>query len=90
VIPSDPAGNDAVIMLITVTTVRLSWACAESGPPGPADESVTCTVKVKVPGTVGSPAMTPELLNDKPVGKAPLAKIQVSVPTPPVDCRVAV
>ncbi len=87
--PSDPAGKSVVEMITTVTTVRLSCACAESGPPGAVDESVTCTVKVKIPDTVGSPAMTPELRKDKPVGKAPLAKVQVSAPTPPVDCRVA-
>ena len=87
--PADPAGNDVVEMLTTVTTVRLSCACAEAGPPGAADESVTCTVKVEVPETVGSPVIAPELLNDKPVGKAPLAKLHVSVPTPPVAWRVA-
>ena len=60
--PSDPAGNDVVEMLTTVTTVRLSCACAEAGPPCAADESVTCTVKVEVPETVGSPVIAPELL----------------------------
>jgi len=49
VMPSEPAGNDVVEMLTTVTTVRLNCACAEAGPAGPADESVTCTVKVEVP-----------------------------------------
>jgi hypothetical protein len=87
--PADPAGNDVVVMLTTVTTVRLSCACAEPGPPDAADESVACTVKVEVPETVGVPVMAPELLSDKPVGKAPLAKVQVSVPTPPVAWRVA-
>ena len=87
--PSVPAGNAVVEMVTTVTTVRLSCACAEVEPPGTADESVTCTVKVEVPETVGSPVMTPELLNDKPVGKAPFAKLQVSVPTPPRAWSVA-
>ena len=78
-----------VEMLNTVTTVRLSDACIVSGPPGAVDESVTCTVKVEISGTVGVPVMAPELLNDRPVGKVPLAMLQVSVPTPPVAWRVA-
>jgi hypothetical protein len=78
-----------VVMLTTVTTVRLSCACPEAGPPGAADESVTCTVKVEVPDTVGFPVIAPELPSDKPVGKALLAKLHVSVPTPPVAWRVA-
>jgi hypothetical protein len=87
--PADPAGNEAVEMLTTVTTVRLSCACAVATPPGTADESATWTVKVEVPGTVGSPVTVPDLLNDKPVGNAPLAKLQVSIPAPPVASRVA-
>jgi hypothetical protein len=86
--PSDPDGKDVVEMLTIVTTVRLSCACTETGPPCAADESVTCTVKVEVPETVGSPVISPALFNDKPVGKAPLAKVHVSVPAPPVAWRV--
>jgi hypothetical protein len=87
--PSDPSGNDVVEMLTTVTTVRLSCACAKAGPPGEDDESAACTVNVEVPETVGSPVIAPELPSDKPVGKAPLAKLQVSAPAPPVAWRVA-
>ena len=50
---------------------------------------MTCTVKVKVPGTGGTPVMAPEPPSDKPVGNVPLARLQVSVPVPPVACRVA-
>ena len=78
-----------VVMLIPPVAVRLRCACAEAGPPGAADESVTCTVKVQVPDTVGSPAIAPEVLNDNPVGKVPLATLQLSVPAPPVAWRVA-
>jgi len=71
---------------MTVTTVMLSCACAEAGT---GDESATCTAKVKLPGTVGTPVMAPEPLSARPVGKAPLARLQVSVPVPPVACSVA-
>ncbi len=87
--PSDPAGKALVEMFTTVTTVRLSCACAEAGPPAAADESTTCTAKEKVPETVGIPVIVPELLNVKPVGKVPLATLQVRVPTPPVASRLA-
>jgi len=87
--PSDPDGKDVVEMVTIVTTVRLSCACTETGPPCAADESVTCTVKVEVPGMVGVPVMAPELPSDKPVGKVPPAKLHVSVPAPPVAWRVA-
>jgi hypothetical protein len=87
--PSDPAGRDVVEMITTVTTARLNCACAETGPSGAADESVTWTVKVEVPETVGSPVMAPVLLNDRPVDNGPEAKLHVSVPTPPVAWRVA-
>ena len=87
--PSDPAGSDVVEIATTVTTVRLSCACAEAGPDCAADESMACTVKVKFPELVGSPLIVPELLSDKPVGNAPLDTLQVSVPAPPVASRVA-
>lgn len=70
--------------------VRLSCFCAESGPGCPPDESVTFTVKVEVAGVVGEPEIAPELLKDSPPGSnEPLARLQVSVPAPPVACRVA-
>jgi hypothetical protein len=87
--PSEPAGSAVVVILSFETTVRLRCALAEAGPSVEPDESTTCTVKSKVPQTVGSPVIVPELLNAKPVGKAPLTKLQVSVPTPPVAWRVA-
>jgi hypothetical protein len=37
-------------------------------------ESLTCMVKLKVPGAVGVPEMTPVLLfSDRPAGSEPLA-----------------
>ncbi|MGO9848397.1 MAG: hypothetical protein ACLPKT_17945, partial [Methylocella sp.] len=74
------AGSDVVEIATTVTTVRLSCACAEAGPDCAAEESVVCTAKLKVPETVGSPVITPELLrvclNDpvpqsRSIGKSP-------------------
>src|ERR1017187_6898372 len=76
--PWEPVGRVVVEMLKTVTTVRLICACAVSGPPAAVDESVTCTVKFEVPEMVGSPLMAPEAFNDRPVGKAPLTRLQVS------------
>jgi hypothetical protein len=88
-VPREPAGSDVVEILITVATVRLICPCAEQGPPDPADASVTCAVKVKVPKTVGVPVMAPELLMVNPEGKAPPIRAQVSVPAPPLACTVA-
>jgi hypothetical protein len=51
-------------------------------------ESVTLTVKEKVPAVVAGPAMTPFVDSDSPVGSIPLASVQVSGPTPPVAARV--
>jgi hypothetical protein len=78
-----------VTMLTTVTTVSENCACAVAGAPGAVEESVTCTVNVETPETVGTPEIVPEPLSDKPVGKAPAAMLQNSVPTPPVACSAA-
>jgi hypothetical protein len=69
--------------------VMLSCCCAESGPACPPDESVTFTVKVKTPVAVGVPEIVPELLKDSPAGSEPVTTVQVSVPAPPVACKVA-
>jgi hypothetical protein len=39
--------------------------------------SATCTVKLDVPAAVGVPEMTPDALNDNPVGRLPKDKLQV-------------
>jgi hypothetical protein len=39
-------------------------------------ESVTLTVKEKVPQAVGVPESTPAVESDKPVGNAPLTNVQ--------------
>ena len=53
-------------------------------------ESETCTVKVKVPPMVGVvPLITPALLRLSPVGSAPDARLQVSLPNPPVATKEA-
>lgn len=53
-------------------------------------ESVTWTVKVKVPPVAGVvPLMTPALLRLRPVGSAPDWRAQVTFPNPPVASREA-
>jgi hypothetical protein len=71
--------------------VMLSCCVAESGPGCPPDESVTFTVKVEGPEAVGVPVIAPlEELSDKFAGSdEPVARLQVSVPAPPVACKVA-
>jgi hypothetical protein len=54
------------------------------------DWSVTLTVKVVAPLAVGVPEMAPVLLMERPAGSdEPDARLQVSVPTPPVAARLA-
>jgi len=70
--------------------VRLSCCVTESGPGLPPDESVNLTVKVDVPIAVGVPDIAPEPLRERPAGSAePVARLQVSVPAPPLACKVA-
>jgi hypothetical protein len=70
--------------------VRLSCCVAETGPGCPPEESVTFTVKDVVAGVVGVPEIAPELLKERPAGSVePDAKLQVSVPAPPLACNVA-
>jgi hypothetical protein len=47
------------------------------------------TVKLEAPVVVGVPEIVPELLNVNPAGRLPLVMLHVMVPTPPVDCNVA-
>lgn len=70
--------------------VRLNGCVAETGPSCPPEASVTFTVKLMVPAAVGVPEMAPAVLRDSPAGSAdPLARLQLSVPVPPVAARVA-
>jgi hypothetical protein len=63
---------------------------AESGPACPPEASLTFTVKEVVAGVVGVPDIAPELLKERPPGSVePDAKLQVSVPAPPLACKVA-
>jgi hypothetical protein len=41
------------------------------------DESVTFTVKSKVPAIVGEPAIVPEALKERPGGRVPGGTLQV-------------
>ncbi len=67
--------------------VMLSCAVAEVGVDA---ASVTFTVKVDVPVAVGVPEIAPEPLRLSPAGsEEPVAKLQVSVPVPPVAASVA-
>jgi hypothetical protein len=70
--------------------VRLSCCVAESAPACAPEESVNFTVKEVVAGVVGVPEIAPELLKERPAGSdEPDAKLQVSVPAPPLACKVA-
>jgi hypothetical protein len=70
--------------------VALNFCVAESGPPCAAEESVTFTVKSVVAAAVGVPEIVPEPLKERPAGNdEPEAKLQVSVPAPPLACKVA-
>lgn len=47
------------------------------------------TVKLEAPAVVGVPEIAPAPFMDNPAGKVPLATLQVMVPTPPLDCKLA-
>ena len=84
--------NEVVLMVNWAgLIVRLSCCVAESGPACPPEASATFAVKDVVPGVVGVPEIAPELLKERPAGSAgPDARLQVSVPAPPLACNVAV
>jgi hypothetical protein len=70
--------------------VRLNFCVAEAAPPCAPEESVTFTVKVVVAAAVGVPEIVPVPLKERPAGNdEPEAKLQVSVPAPPLACKVA-
>ena len=46
------------------------------------------TVKLELPAVVGVPVIAPALLRVNPAGRLPVVTLQVTVPEPPVDCRV--
>jgi hypothetical protein len=50
--------------------------------------SVTCTVKLDVPGAEGVPVMLPEALSDSPAGSAPAVTAQLIGGVPPLADRV--
>ena len=61
---------------------------AEVALSGVAAASVTLTVKLAATGIVGVPEITPALLRLSPAGSVPEARVQVSVPLPPVAVSV--
>jgi hypothetical protein len=66
-----------------MTTLRLSVAVAP-------EESVTSTVKLKVPAAVGVPARIPPVARVRPPGNAPADTVQAyPAPVPPVAVNVA-
>jgi len=70
--------------------VRLNFCVTEAAPPWAPEESVTFTVKVVVAAAVGVPEMVPVPLKERPAGnEEPEARLQVSVPAPPLACKVA-
>ena len=53
-------------------------------------ESVAFTVMAEVPAAVGVPVMAPVLaFKTRPLGRLPAEMLQVTVPVPPADCKVA-
>ena len=84
---TDPPVSDEVVIakgLLTVTDLDATSTAAVGD-----CESVTCTLKVVVPNTVGVPLITPEALIVSPGGRVPEASAQVNGPTPPVEVNVA-
>lgn len=79
-----------VMVKATGLIVVLNVFVAESGPPCAPEESVTLTVKVAVAAAVGVPEIVPVPLKERPAGNdEPEARLQVSVPAPPLACKLA-
>lgn len=89
--PAIPSASDVVVMVSAMgLIVALNFCVAESGPPWAPEESVTFIVKVVVAAAVGVPEIVPEPLKERPAGNAePESRLQVSVPAPPLACKVA-
>ena len=87
--PSDPAGNDVVEMLTTVTTVRLSCACADSRSARRGGRIGDLHREGRSPGNGGVAGDCTRADERQAGGQSATGKLQVSVPTPPVACRVA-
>ena len=77
-----------VVMLRPVEAVLMvrlrAWVADCAGD----SASVALTVKENVPVAVAVPEITPAVERDRPVGKAPLDRVQVMGLTPPVAARV--
>lgn len=82
-VPTGP--KDGLRALITAATTMLSgWVAVM------LSASVTCTVKLLVPSTVGVPVIAPVLLfSDRPAGKLPALIDQVEGVVPPLAANVA-
>ena len=77
----DNGGGAAAAMLIESCLLA---AC------GAEEESVVCTVKVKVPEADGVPVIAPvELFSDNPPGREPAVKLQLYGVVPPDAASVA-
>ena len=68
----------------SVTTMLTGSEVVSAGP----DESTAVTVKEYVPAVAGVPASIPDVLSDRPGGKAPVSD-QVTGVTPPLADNVA-
>lgn len=72
------------------TTVRLSCFVAVAEPSCEPEASVIFTEKLVEPAAVGVPEIAPALLKERPAGsEEPLARAHVTVPAPPLACKVA-
>jgi hypothetical protein len=92
-VPTTPPGRELVVIVSGggAEMAIVSCCVAEAGPPCAPEESVTLTVNVELAAVVGVPEIAPEVLKDNPAGNDdPDAKVQLSVPAPPVAASVAV
>jgi hypothetical protein len=94
-VPAAPTVNAVLLALVNAgawLTVMVSVGDVEDCgpapivPANPVLESVTFTVKLEVPVAVGVPVIAPVLLvRLSPAGRAPLIRVKLRPPAPPVS-----
>jgi hypothetical protein len=83
----DPAVREVVVIVRGGLTVMVLVAVLTAAVG--VCESVTCTLNVVVPKTVGVPLITPPALILKPGGNVPEARVHVNGCFPPPAVKVA-
>ena len=85
-----PLGSEALEIAKVGAAALMTMLSAVVTEFGGVAESVTFTAMGEVPAAVGVPVMAPVLgLKVRPAGRVPVARLQVTAPVPPADCRVA-